>query len=80
MLNIIMDGHESGDSVPQASSTLCNEVYIDYPFFLGLGIAVVVYRKLRNERLFYVDTRVRKERASLFFYGSSSKNFDFTCL
>ena len=49
-------------------------------FFLGLGIAVVVYRKLRNERLFYVDIRVRKERASLFFYGSSSKNFDFTCL
>ena len=65
----------------RVSSTLCNEVYIDYPFFfVGLGVAVVVYRNLRNERLFYVDIRVRKERASLFFYGSSSKNFDFTCL
>ena len=39
----------------------------DPPFFLELSFAVVVYRKLPNERLFYNDIRVRKERASHFF-------------
>ena len=48
----------------RASSTSCNEVYMILLFSFGLGIAVVVYRKLFNERLFYNDIRVRKERAS----------------